>query len=174
MPTMILIVLAAKKASSAIAGQGAVAARNVAHIQYATTPLHPIRVRIHAPPHLEPSKPTELSAALATRRMPPYGRLHGLLGWRDPKPGALMSSLRLTFACGPFDRTQALRDGTVKPEGIDLIYLAMQPAEIFWRMLQYNEFDISEMSLANYSMLVAKGNAPFLAIPAFPSRVFRH
>jgi len=85
-----------------------------------------------------------------------------------------MSSLRLTFACGPFDRTQALRDGTVKPEGIDLIYLAMQPAEIFWRMLQYNEFDISEMSLANYSMLVARGNAPFLAIPAFPSRVFRH
>jgi 4,5-dihydroxyphthalate decarboxylase len=85
-----------------------------------------------------------------------------------------MSSLRLTFACGPFDRTQALRDGTVKPEGIDLIYLAMQPAEIFWRMLQYNEFDMSEMSLANYSMLVAKGNVPYVAIPAFPSRVFRH
>jgi len=85
-----------------------------------------------------------------------------------------MSGLRLTFACGPFDRTQALRDGTVKPEGIDLIYLAMQPAEIFWRMLQYNEFDMSEMSFANYSMLVAKGNAPYVAIPAFPSRVFRH
>ena len=85
-----------------------------------------------------------------------------------------MSSLRLTFACGPFDRTQALRDGTVTPEGIDLVYLAMQPAEIFWRMLQYNEFDMSEMSLANYSMLVAKGNPPYVAIPAFPSRVFRH
>src|SRR5712691_2025510 len=85
-----------------------------------------------------------------------------------------MSSLRLTFACGPFDRTQALRDGTIQPEGIDLIYLAMQPAEIFWHMLQYNEFDMSEMSLANYSMLVAKGNAPYVAIPAFPSRVFRH
>src|SRR6267143_1904703 len=85
-----------------------------------------------------------------------------------------MSSLRLTFACGPFDRTQALRDGTIQPEGIDLVYLAMQPAEIFWRMLKYNEFDMSEMSLANYSMLVAKGNAPYVAIPAFPSRVFRH
>src|ERR1700676_1264818 len=85
-----------------------------------------------------------------------------------------MASLRLTFACGPFDRTQPLRDGSSKPEGIDLIYLAMQPAEIFWRMLQYNEFDMSEMSLSNYAILVSRGNAPYVAIPAFPSRVFRH
>jgi len=85
-----------------------------------------------------------------------------------------MAPLRLTFACGPFDRTQALRDGSIRPDGIELTYLAMQPAEIFWRMLQYGEFDVSEMSLANYAMLVAKGDAPFVAIPAFPSRVFRH
>lgn len=51
-----------------------------------------------------------------------------------------MATLRLTFARGPFDRTQALRDG------IELIYLSLQPAEIFWRMLQFNEFHISEMS----------------------------
>jgi 4,5-dihydroxyphthalate decarboxylase len=57
-----------------------------------------------------------------------------------------MATLRLTFACGPFDPTQALRDGTVKPDGIELIYLSLQPAEIFWRMLQFNEFHISEMS----------------------------
>jgi 4,5-dihydroxyphthalate decarboxylase len=85
-----------------------------------------------------------------------------------------MANLRLTFACGPFDRTQALRDGTIRPEGIDLVYLPLQPAEIFWRMLQFNEFHISEMSLANYAMLVAQGDAPYVAIPAFPSRVFRH
>jgi 4,5-dihydroxyphthalate decarboxylase len=85
-----------------------------------------------------------------------------------------MANLRLTFACGPFDRTQALRDGTIRPEGIDLVYLSLQPAEIFWRMLQFNEFHISEMSLANYAMLVAQGDAPYVAIPAFPSRVFRH
>jgi 4,5-dihydroxyphthalate decarboxylase len=85
-----------------------------------------------------------------------------------------MANLRLTFACGPFDRTQALRDGTIRPEGIDLVYLSLQPAEIFWRMLQFNEFHISEMSLANYAMLVAHGDAPYVAIPAFPSRVFRH
>src|SRR5260370_7210048 len=50
----------------------------------------------------------------------------------------------------------------------------MQPDEIFWRMLQYQEFDASEMSLSNYTSLVSEGNAPFIAIPAFPSRVFRH
>lgn len=85
-----------------------------------------------------------------------------------------MSKLRLTFACGPYDRTQALRDGTVQVEGVDLNYVTMQPAEIFWRMLQYKEFDASEMSLSNYTSLVSNGNAPFIAIPVFPSRVFRH
>jgi 4,5-dihydroxyphthalate decarboxylase len=85
-----------------------------------------------------------------------------------------MANLRLTFACGPYDRTQALRDGTIKPEGIDLTYLTMQPAEIFWRMLQYQEFDASEMSLSNYTSLVSTGKSPFIAIPVFPSRVFRH
>jgi 4,5-dihydroxyphthalate decarboxylase len=52
--------------------------------------------------------------------------------------------------------------------------LTMQPAEIFWRMLQFKEFDASEMSLSNYTTLVSEGNPPFIAIPAFPSRVFRH
>jgi 4,5-dihydroxyphthalate decarboxylase len=85
-----------------------------------------------------------------------------------------MANLRLTLACGPYDRTQALRDGTIRPEGIDLNYVALQPAEIFWRMLQYKEFDASEMSLSNYTTLVSSGSAPFIAIPVFPSRVFRH
>src|SRR5947209_6975845 len=85
-----------------------------------------------------------------------------------------MAKLRLTLACGPYDRTQALRDGTIAPDGIDLTYLDIQAAEIFWRMLQYREFDVSEMSLSNYITLVDQGQAPFVAIPAFPSRVFRH
>src|SRR3954466_13793425 len=85
-----------------------------------------------------------------------------------------MANLRLTLACGPYDRTQALRDGTIRPEGIELNYVGLQPAEIFWRMLQYQEFDASEMSLPNYITLVSQGNAPFIALPAFPSRVFRH
>ncbi|HEY3116553.1 MAG TPA: ABC transporter substrate-binding protein, partial [Chloroflexota bacterium] len=85
-----------------------------------------------------------------------------------------MADLRLTLACGPYDRTLALRDGSVKPDGIELTYVARQPAEIFWRTLQYQEFDVSELSLSNYTTLVDAGNSPFIAIPVFPSRVFRH
>jgi len=85
-----------------------------------------------------------------------------------------MADLRLTLACGPYDRTQALRDGTVRPDGIELTYVAAQPAEIFWRMLQYREFEVSEMSMSNYISVVGAGDSPFIAIPAFLSRVFRH
>jgi 4,5-dihydroxyphthalate decarboxylase len=85
-----------------------------------------------------------------------------------------MGDLRLTLACGPYDRTLALRDGSIKPEGVELTYLALEPAEIFWRMLQYREFDVSELSLSNYTTLLEAGNCPFIAIPVFPSRVFRH
>jgi 4,5-dihydroxyphthalate decarboxylase len=85
-----------------------------------------------------------------------------------------MANLRLNLACGPYDRTQALRDGTIRAEGIDLNYIQLQPAEIFWRMLQFKEFDASEMSMSNYTTLVSEGNSPFIAIPVYPSRVFRH
>ena len=85
-----------------------------------------------------------------------------------------MSKLRLSFACGPYDRTQSLRDGSIQVEGVDLNYVNMQPAEIFWRQLQYQEFDASEMSLSNYTTLVSSGKSPFIAIPVYPSRVFRH
>jgi len=85
-----------------------------------------------------------------------------------------MGDLQLTLACGPYDRTLALRDGSVRADGIDLTYLAHQPAEIFWRMLQFHEFDVSEMSLSNHAMLLDRGESPFVAIPVFPSRMFRH
>jgi 4,5-dihydroxyphthalate decarboxylase len=85
-----------------------------------------------------------------------------------------MSNLRLSFACGPYDRTQAIRDGSICPDGIEITYLTLQPAEIFWRMLQFREFDACELSLSNYTTLVSRGTAPFVAVPVFPSRVFRH
>lgn len=85
-----------------------------------------------------------------------------------------MPSLRLSLACGPYDRTQALRDGTIRPQGIELTYVSGQPAELFWRMLRYKEFEVSEMSMSNYVSLVGRGDCPFIAIPAFLSRVFRH
>ncbi|HYY62555.1 MAG TPA: ABC transporter substrate-binding protein [Burkholderiales bacterium] len=82
--------------------------------------------------------------------------------------------MRLTLACGRYDRTQALIDARVKIEGVeDLTYLALRPGETFWRMLNHEEFDVSEMSLSSYTILRSEGDERFIAIPIFPSRVFR-
>src|SRR3954452_9201663 len=86
-----------------------------------------------------------------------------------------MSRLPLTMACGPYDRMEALSLGVIQPEGIDLRYIAIQsPPEIFARMIKTNSFDIAEMSLAHYFIMRCRGEFPFVALPVFPSRVFRH
>ena len=85
-----------------------------------------------------------------------------------------MAKLKLTLACGSYDRTSALMDGTIQPEGIDLNYIPLGPGEIFWRMLNNGEFDASEMSLSTYTILRSQGDTRFIALPVFPSRVFRH
>src|SRR5205807_8573497 len=86
-----------------------------------------------------------------------------------------MPPLRVTLACGPYDRTEALRTGIVRPEGIDLNYVAIQsPPEIFARMVANQAFDASEMSCAHALIRKGQGEFPFVALPAFPSRMFRH
>ena len=85
-----------------------------------------------------------------------------------------MGALRLVFAGGDYDRTRALLDGTIRPEGIDLTYVPLEPEEIFWRMLQYQDFDASELSMSAYITWMFRGDCPFVAIPAFLSRTFRH
>ena len=86
-----------------------------------------------------------------------------------------MRKLPLTLACGAYDRTEALRNGVVQPEGIELTYLPIQsPPEIFARMLKHQEFDVAEMSSSHYLICRSKGDFPFVALPIFPSRVFRH
>jgi 4,5-dihydroxyphthalate decarboxylase len=85
-----------------------------------------------------------------------------------------LSKLRLTLACWDYDRTRALADGSVQPEGIDLNYLNLHVEETFFRMLRHREFDVAEMSLSSYAMAVARDDPPFIAIPVFPSRFFRH
>jgi 4,5-dihydroxyphthalate decarboxylase len=85
-----------------------------------------------------------------------------------------MSKLRLTLACWNYDRTRALADGTVKPDGIELTYLNLPVEETFFRMLRYREFEIAEMSLSSYTVSLFRDDQPFIAIPVFPSRVFRH
>ena len=85
-----------------------------------------------------------------------------------------MARLALTLACGRYDRTQALIDGRIQPEGVALTCLPLRPGETFWRMLNNEEFDVSEMSLSSYTILRSEGDSRFVAIPVFPSRVFRH
>src|SRR6202035_5691906 len=85
-----------------------------------------------------------------------------------------MKKLKLTMACGRYDRTQPLIDGRVEPEGVDLTFIPLRPGETFWRMLNHEEFDVSEMSLSSYTILRSEGDTRFIAIPVFPSRVFRH
>jgi 4,5-dihydroxyphthalate decarboxylase len=86
-----------------------------------------------------------------------------------------MSKLKLTFACGPYDRMEALHYGRIGVEGIDLSYEEIQaPREIFDRMVGKKEFDMSELSLAEHVVMTAKGNSPFVALPVFPSKAFRH
>ena len=85
-----------------------------------------------------------------------------------------MEKLSLTVACGDYDRTKPLQDGSVELEGVKLNYIPMQSEEIFWRMGHYREFDVSEMSLSNHITMIGRGDSPFVGIPIFPSRFFRH
>jgi 4,5-dihydroxyphthalate decarboxylase len=65
-------------------------------------------------------------------------------------------------------------DGRVSPQGIDLNILLSRPAETFARMLQRREFQVSELSLASYVTLKARGDCPFIAVPVTLSKIFRH
>ena len=85
-----------------------------------------------------------------------------------------MEKLHLTLACEDYDRTRALKDGVISPEGIVLNYLVMPVEEIFWRMMKYEEFHVSELSMGAFLTAASQGRRPFVAIPVFPSRTFRH
>lgn len=85
-----------------------------------------------------------------------------------------MPKLRLTMACWNYDRTRALLEQRVPIDGIELHYLNLPVEETFFRMLRHREFDIAEMSLSSYTLSLFRENPPFVAIPVFPSRFFRH
>jgi len=82
--------------------------------------------------------------------------------------------LQLTLACWDYDRTRALADGRVRPDGIDLNVLNLHVEETFFRMLRNREFDVAEMSLSSYCVSLGREKPAFVAIPVFPSRFFRH
>lgn len=86
-----------------------------------------------------------------------------------------MSRIKLTIACGPYDRMDAIANGRVQIEGIDSVYVSIKSGpEISARMIKNKEFDVSEMSASTYMSARARGDFPFIAIPVFPSKAFRH
>ncbi len=86
-----------------------------------------------------------------------------------------MANQTITIGCRDYDHTRALADGRVKLDGLDAKFVNISPpSQIFLRMLHDEEFDASEMSLSNYMIALGKGDCRFIAIPVFPSRVFRH
>jgi len=81
----------------------------------------------------------------------------------------------MTFACGLYDRMVPLVTGDVRPEGIDLKFLVIdEPRQIFDRMGGKQEFDASEFSSSEFIARYSANQCPFVALPAFPSRIFRH
>jgi 4,5-dihydroxyphthalate decarboxylase len=80
----------------------------------------------------------------------------------------------ITLACGDYDRTRAIKDGRVTVEGCDINYLPMEPEEVFHRAFKHQEFDACELSFSSYLRTLDAGTSPYVGIPAFVSRLFRH
>jgi len=85
-----------------------------------------------------------------------------------------MSKLKLSIAMGNYDRTQALVDGRVQIDGVDPVFMLLNPEEMFFRAMRSVDFDITELSFSSYLVKHSRGECPYIAIPVFLSRAFRH
>ena len=85
-----------------------------------------------------------------------------------------MNKLQLSIAMGDYDRTRALLDGSVQIDGVSPVCMTLSPEETFFRAFRGVEFDISELSFSSYLVKASKGESPYIAVPVFLSRAFRH
>lgn len=85
-----------------------------------------------------------------------------------------VSRLVLAAAVSDYDHVRDLMDGRVQAEGIELIPMRFAVEEIFFRFVKFREWEVSEVSFAKYVSLRSQGDESLVAIPVFPSRVFRH
>lgn len=85
-----------------------------------------------------------------------------------------MPNLRLSVAVGDYDRNRPLINGAVQIDGVDPVFMTLSPEEIFFRAFRTVDFDICELSLSSFTVKTAAGDAPYVGIPAFVSRAFRH
>lgn len=85
-----------------------------------------------------------------------------------------MSKLQLSVAIGDYDRTRPLIDRAVQIDGVDPIFMTLSPEEIFFRAMRNAEFDICELSMSSFVLRTARGDSPYVGVPVFLSRAFRH
>src|ERR1700712_1202940 len=85
-----------------------------------------------------------------------------------------LDRLELTYGGELYDRTRRLYTGEVAPEGVRLRYLHTAIEDLFWRQGRYGEFDLAEYSMGAYLSTLDDPDRPFVALPVFPSRLFRH
>lgn len=85
-----------------------------------------------------------------------------------------MSKLTVSLAVAPYDRVQPLFTGRVQIEGCDVNYFPLEAEEVFARAYSSQDFDITELSSSSHILTSARGDAPYIGVPAFVSRVFRH
>jgi 4,5-dihydroxyphthalate decarboxylase len=85
-----------------------------------------------------------------------------------------LSKISLSIAVGDYDRTRSLADGTVGIDGVEPTFLLLPPEEMFFRAFRHVDFDVCELSLSSFALRTARGDNPYIGIPVFPSRAFRH
>jgi 4,5-dihydroxyphthalate decarboxylase len=85
-----------------------------------------------------------------------------------------MAKLNLSLAIGDYDRIRPLVNGDVQMDGTDLVFMFLSPEEIFFRAFRYQAFDLCELSLSSFVVKTATGDNPYIGVPVFPSRAFRH
>jgi 4,5-dihydroxyphthalate decarboxylase len=85
-----------------------------------------------------------------------------------------LSKLSLSIAVGDYDRTRPLVDGSVAIDGVEAMFLLLSPEEMFFRAFRHADFDVCELSLSSFTLRTARGDNPYIGIPVFPSRAFRH
>lgn len=85
-----------------------------------------------------------------------------------------MGKLNLSICVGNYDRMRPLIDGEVQIDGVDPVFMLLEPEEIFFRAFRHADFDITELSLSSFSVKTSKDESPYVGVPVFPSRAFRH
>ena len=82
--------------------------------------------------------------------------------------------LKISLASERYDRVQAIFDGRVRIEGCDVTAVPLRAEEAFHRAFNGADFDVTELSASSYMMTLSRGEAPYVAVPVFLSKVFRH